>query len=309
MLWNFINKISVAHLKVFESVYRLKSMTLAAQELHLTQSGVSQHMNHLENDLGVDLFARNQKKLFPTEMADRLYSSCFKAFEEIESTLASIKDPKQKELSGRLRIGMPTEFGNNIAIPFLAEWCKKHKNVKLDFIYGYGLSLMQQLEKQEIDLAFIDSIPKSKKVDSHVVFQETLNLAATKEYLRQMNFSSESYKNLVTLDYIEYEHKESIIRNWFHYNYNKQNAPLKIRAWAMSVQGVTSLIRQSMGAGILPHHLIEKLHKQGVNLHLFKGRKAVMTNDISIAWLKGIPRSQAVDELLKYTVSKTQLRS
>ncbi|MGZ3691990.1 MAG: LysR family transcriptional regulator [Pseudobdellovibrio sp.] len=295
-----INNLNLSHLKIFESVYRLKSMTLAAQELFLTQSGVSQHMKSLEESLGLELFIRNRSGLYSTEAADLLYKSYHKAFGEIEATLHDIKDPQHKELTGTLRIGIPTEFGNNIVIPFLSEWSKKHSQVKFDFVYGYGLSLIQMLEDGELDLAFIDSFQKNKKIVSKVVFQETLNLVASTQYLKKP--FRENIKDLMALDFLEYEHKESILRLWFGYHYGKKNVNLNIRAWAMNVQGVASLVKQGMGAAILPDHLIEKLIKQGQPLHVFKGKRATLKNDISLTWLKDKPKTQAADDLIKYII-------
>jgi DNA-binding transcriptional LysR family regulator len=39
-----IDHINLNHLRIFQSVYKTQSMTTAAGELHLTQSGVSQHI-------------------------------------------------------------------------------------------------------------------------------------------------------------------------------------------------------------------------------------------------------------------------
>ncbi len=304
---SLLSKININHLKIFETVYRLKSMTLAAQELFLTQSGVSQHMKSFEESLNLTLFIRNRTQLYTTEEADLLYKSCVRAFMDIENTLHKIKDPKEKQIAGTIKIGIPTEFGNNIVIPFLSEWSQKFPQVKFDFVYGYGLALMQQLENSDVDLAFIDSIQKNRKVASRVVFQEDLNLVASNQYLKKHDIKptqKENLKDLLLLDFLEYEHKESILRMWFQYHYNKKNVSLNIKAWATNVQGVASLVKQGMGVAILPDHLIEKLIKQGQPLHVFKGKKSNLKNDISVAWIKDKPRSQASDELLKHILTK-----
>lgn len=317
MSLELINNLNLIHLRIFESVYRLKSMTLAAQELFLTQSGVSQHMKNLEESLGISLFVRNRSGLFTTEEADLLYKSYKKAFGEIEQTLKLIKDPQQQQLTGTLKIGLPTEFGNNILIPLVADWAKKYTKVKFDFSYGYGAALIEQLESGQIDLAFIDSIQKNKKIKSQVVFQENLLLVASDNYLKQTNKQNQSLnkihnqkiekeKDLLNLDFLEYEHKESILRLWFGYHYGKKNIHLNIKAWAMNVQGVASLMKQGLGAAILPDHLVEKLIKQGHNLHIFKGKKANLKNDISVVWIKNKPQSQATEELLNFILNNNK---
>jgi DNA-binding transcriptional LysR family regulator len=47
----------------FEALARLRSVTLAADELNVTPSAVSHRMRQLESQLGVRLFVRNDFKL------------------------------------------------------------------------------------------------------------------------------------------------------------------------------------------------------------------------------------------------------
>lgn len=312
MKTSFISKLNVNQLKVFESVYRLKSMTLAAQELFLTQSGISQHIKKLEEELHLTLFIRNKAEFFSTPQADELYLVCKKAFTEIESTLDRLSDVSPKQLEGLIRIGVPTEFGNNILIPYIAEWAQKNPAVKFDFVYGYASHLSELLEEEKIDLAFIDSFKSSSHINSKIVFQETLNLVASQEYMKTKKISvknnqKDKMTSLTQLDFIEYEHKESILRLWFHFHFGKKNLPLNIRVWAMNVQGVAAFVRAGMGAAILPNHMIEKIIREGTPLHLFKGNKDNLNNEISIAWLKRKPLSRAVNELKDFLISNRSL--
>ncbi len=296
MLNSAIGSLNINQLKIFEAVYRLKSMTLAAQELFLTQSGVSQHIKSFEDSLEITLFVRNRLMLYPTYEADQLYKTCLVAFTQINETLGNLKNPEHRALDGVVRIGIPTEFGNNIVIPKLSEWAKKNPLVKFDLIYGYGNHLVQMLENSELDLAFIDSLQKNKKLNSKVVFTENLNLVASLAYLKDRHYSfkgRESVKTLVHLDFIEYEKKESILRMWFQYHFGKKNIGLSTKAWAMNVQGVASLLRQHMGAAVISDHLTERLIKEGTALHVFKGTKENLKNEISLAWFKDKPFSLA----------------
>ena len=51
-----IDKINLNLLRIFEKVYETKSMTRSAQELFMTQSGISQNIKHLEEILNLKLF-------------------------------------------------------------------------------------------------------------------------------------------------------------------------------------------------------------------------------------------------------------
>lgn len=57
-------------LRAFALAYRLRSLTQAAEKMHLTQSAVSQLTQQLEDTLGLRLFDRTTRALRPTQAAD-----------------------------------------------------------------------------------------------------------------------------------------------------------------------------------------------------------------------------------------------
>ena len=62
---------SMNSLVCFEAVYRLGSITQAAEELHMTQSAVSRRILSLEAQLGLQLFRRERKRLIIEPAAER----------------------------------------------------------------------------------------------------------------------------------------------------------------------------------------------------------------------------------------------
>lgn len=64
------------------------------------------------------------------------------------------------------------------------------------------------------------------------------------------------------------------------------------------------LIKQDMGVAVLPDHLTEIILKEGFGLHIFKGTKTHLKNEISLCWLKGKPLSVAATDLRKFFLDK-----
>jgi DNA-binding transcriptional LysR family regulator len=67
----------------------------------------------------------------------------------------------------------------------------------------------------------------------------------------------------------------------------------------MDVQGVSRLIREGLGAGVLPSYLVEKLQGQGVKLHVFEGKAKPLKNPISVVHLKERTQSPAAEALFE----------
>lgn len=55
--------------KTFLEVYELKNISKTAKKMYISQSAVSQNIKSLENQLGVTLFKKSTKGIFPTNVA------------------------------------------------------------------------------------------------------------------------------------------------------------------------------------------------------------------------------------------------
>lgn len=85
-------------LKVFESVARLMSFTMAAEELHVTQSAVSRQVKQLEDDLNELLIIRNNRSIELTLKGQALYAALEKNYHSLESLLDTWKKDNQKKI-------------------------------------------------------------------------------------------------------------------------------------------------------------------------------------------------------------------
>ncbi len=294
-----IDKINLNHLRIFECVYRLKSMTDAAQELHLTQSGVSQHMKSFEDALGVKLFDRINQRLVPTSMASALFTRCAEGLNGIERALSEIKG-QEGQLSGQISIGMPIEFGNTLIMPLLSQFSKKHPLVRFKLRLGFASEMNAGLLDGSIDFAFIDEYGMDKRIASEKVYDEVLDLCIDPQSLKKLGKVAHQRKFYESLDYVEYQEGEPLLRMWFHHHLKTRNLDLNVKATVMDVQGVARLIVSGMGAGVLPGHLVGKLQKEGQKLYRFKGTGQPLKNSISVAFLRERTQAPATATALQW---------
>lgn len=85
-------------LKVFEAVARLLSFTLAANELHVTQSAVSRQVKQLEEDLDTPLVIRKHRAIELTLKGQALYAVLKQNFQGLEALFSSWQEFKQKRI-------------------------------------------------------------------------------------------------------------------------------------------------------------------------------------------------------------------
>src|ERR1051325_1253341 len=89
-------------LRAFATLARRGSFTLAAKELHLSQSAVSHSMKALETDVGCRLFDRLGKKVLLTQAGEALLQHTEKILQEM-ATARAVLEEFGKWGVGRLR--------------------------------------------------------------------------------------------------------------------------------------------------------------------------------------------------------------
>ena len=116
-----------------------RSFTKAAAKLGMSQSSLSHTIRELEARLGLRLLTRTTRSVSPTEAGERLVNDLAPRFEEIDATLVSITELREKP-AGSVRITV-TEFAiDTLLIPKLAKLLRQHPDIKIEFIVDYGLT-------------------------------------------------------------------------------------------------------------------------------------------------------------------------
>lgn len=309
-----IDNLNLNLLRVFESVYRLQSMTKAAEQLHMTQSGVSQNIKNLEDLLAVRLFDRVKQRPLPTSKADELFQFCGGLFNDLEDALLKITE-KSREFRGVVRIGLPIEFGNNVILPMLKEWIEVHPELDFRFLYDLAPRIQDNLLKGELDFAIVDEFTFDNSIEARPVASEILVLCISPELLGQLGIISDNltqkkltkkfFEGLTYVDYVEEAH---ILQSWFHHHYHLNQFRPRLKAALMDVQGMARLVMEKFGAGVLPLHVVKKLKEQGIDLYVFEGRGEPLLNRLNMVKLKKRSLSPEVAATLEFLEEKLLAR-
>jgi DNA-binding transcriptional LysR family regulator len=270
--------------RIFLTVYERRSMTQAATQLHLTQSGISQHIRGLEEELGIALFERVGKKLFPTAKASELYNRGKKSVIEIEAALSEIQR-KEESPRGLVRLGLPVEFGNNVVIPELSKLGAKNPEVDFEIALDFATTLSGMVLRGELDFALIDRFDVDPSLKVETVASETLVLCGLKSYVKKFGPVKYTTGYFSQLHYVDYKAGEPIVRSWFRHHLHRHNIDIRVRAHIFDVQGIAKFIRSGVGVGILPDYVVSKLENEGTDLHIFEGKRAPLKNDMCLIYL------------------------
>lgn len=134
-------------LRGFDAAARHLSFTLAAHELHLTQSAMSRQVKTLEDALGVALFERRHRALALTE-AGRTYHHT------VSEVLATLRDATARLAPAHadrpLTVTTTISFASLWLVPRLGDFHRAHPDIDVRVA---AKNALVDLEREDIDLA------------------------------------------------------------------------------------------------------------------------------------------------------------
>ncbi|MBT2322813.1 LysR family transcriptional regulator [Variovorax paradoxus] len=155
---------SFRQLATFHAVARLGSVSLAADEMHLTQPAVSIQIGTLEESAGTPLLQRTGRGIRLTEAGELLAAYAGRILDlwrEAGEEMATL----QGVFSGTLRVGAITT-AEYLLPPILVNFAKEHPKVKVKLQVGNRDEIVRMLAGQEIDIAIMGRPPAELKTDS-----------------------------------------------------------------------------------------------------------------------------------------------
>ncbi|WP_299024700.1 LysR substrate-binding domain-containing protein [uncultured Sulfitobacter sp.] len=120
---------SVSALLAFEACARLGSATLAATELSLTQSAISRQIKALEGQIGVQLMARQGRRLTLTQAGTEYVREVREVLGRLAQ--ASVNASTQAQ-SGALTLAILPAFGMHWLAPRLSDFAAAHREVTVN---------------------------------------------------------------------------------------------------------------------------------------------------------------------------------
>jgi DNA-binding transcriptional LysR family regulator len=190
-------------MRLFEytlEIYKTKSFTKAASNLHIAQPSLSKQIAKLEQELGVYLFNRKPGTVEPTP--DGL---CF--VKQAEKILQMRDDLKREILErkegirGELKIGSTAITGGHILPPLLKIYKEQYPNVCIQLIEESTERLIDLTAKGLVDISILSLPIEDSRLNTKTMLTEPLYLVLPKEQkqwmpekLKQMMFSPKLIK-------------------------------------------------------------------------------------------------------------------
>ena len=282
---------SLDRLKVFHFVYNNGSVVAAANELHVSQSAVSQSIKKLEQEIGAPLFIRLHKKLIPTAAGTALNKIVHPFIGALNGYMRDLEFAKNYPV-GELRIGAPPEFGKAYLPLIVAGFRDSFEQVTFKVKLGTPEKLLPMIQEGELDFGLVDMfLAKSTHIDYFDTYhftplvEEEVVLACSKSYYDKYINEQNSFACLVNLNYISYKEDLQTIRQWFKHHFARKITEVNEVLTVDSHEAVISAIANDVGLGVVASHLITDHLRDGTIVQVSTKRKEI-ANTISLVKLQ-----------------------
>ena len=167
-------------IETFLSVCKYMNYTRAAEELRITQPGVSQHIRYLENYYGDKLFRYANKSLELTQAGMELRDAMIAVKHDNIFLKRLIREQTSEKKS--IRFGATLTVGEFLLPDKLLHYMKKNSDVQVSFEIANTKELLSLLEDGQIDFAVVEGYFQKSEYEYRTVSREPYILVCGTDY-------------------------------------------------------------------------------------------------------------------------------
>lgn len=241
--------------EAFYWVVTLKSVTRAAEKLHLTQSAMSSRIATLEQELGTLLLDRSDRRVRVTVPGLRFYAHAEKLLALQRDIKAEMGGAAQSET---LRVGAIESVVHSWLIDWLRVVRERHPALALEMTVETTPVLVEQLQRGTLDLVLTVTPASGNEVRSQalplldMVFAGHAELHRKRSYgigdlaaLELLTFQRGSQPHLALLDLLRRAGVE----------------PRRLHSIS-SISAMTQLVEDGLGVATLPLAVVQRLSRR-----------------------------------------------
>lgn len=253
---------TLRHLKVFVTVVdSSNNLTRAAEKLYTTQPAVSMALKEIENEFGIILFDRLNRRL--------VLSAAGKEFEKYARRILNLEENLEQVMNswgeeGKIYIGSSITIGSNFMPDYVRTFSLLHPKARV-FVKVYPSDiLMDMLKQNEIDFALLESDINEDDLVSEPFLEDRLVVITPNNdfflHYGEMDLESFCKENLLLRE------KGSGVRNMIDLICEMNGLDINPYWESMSTNAIIKAVIRSLGISVLPLSMVRQYLDDGLVL-------------------------------------------
>ncbi len=162
---------NLEHIREFLAIVEHKSFSIAAQELCMSQSSLSKHIIHLEQELDIQLFDRSARQVTISDAGRLFLPYAQKLYDTNEDFTQALSAYKEKNKSTLKIASLPVMAQYEIT-GAIASFRKSHPEISLVISTHEANDILRLMEQGEFELAFIRRPNTDANLLNYITFYE-----------------------------------------------------------------------------------------------------------------------------------------
>lgn len=242
--------------KVFYYVAKTLSFSAASEELHISQSAVSQAIKTLEEKMNCRLFIRNTKQVKLSQEGKALFGHIEQAFNLIRAGERSIEEIHSLQ-QGEVKIGASDTICKHYLMPYFKKFNSLYPNIRIKVTNRTSPRCIELLKRGSVDLAVVnipEKIDKNLQIEKLQEIQDAFIAGKSFSHLKNKEIPLNKLGNypLLMLE------KHTTTRDYIDEFFEQQGLKIKPEVELGSVDLLVELAKIGLGISFVVKDYIEK---------------------------------------------------
>lgn len=170
----------VRQLRYFGVIAEFGSMSAAALRLGVAQPSLSQHVKHLEEELGITLLVRSPRGVALTEGGKILLAHAKSILDAVDLAVADVRN-HSCDLKGTVSFAVPSSASNVLSVPVCETVQHECPNIMLRTMEAMSGHVQEWIVQGQVDLGILYDIRRVKHLCTTPLLEEDLFLVVGPE--------------------------------------------------------------------------------------------------------------------------------
>ena len=270
--------------RAFMAAVEAENFTKAAQAIAMTQSGVSQHIAKLEEQVGVSLFKRVNKSVLLTDAGRMMVAHIERYLDDTEAFYESLQQGAAT-LSGRVVYAMPESC---VLAPHLGmmlrKRAKEHPDIDLRIHIQANADIVHGILAGDLDFGFVTKTFDVPGLKTVAFCEEEFVLISPKGDLAE----GATLEQILEAGFVSYPGMELYFDAWQEHYFPRLKKRLSdsvlVRGSIEDIRGAVTMVSEGVGSTVVPKHCaFQELAKKTVAEIHPAAKQSTVKNTICIA--------------------------